>query len=98
VTFIQLIEYRTTQPEAVDELLSQWIADSGGRRTATRTRVGRDHHDGDHFVEILEFPSYDEAMRNSEMPETNGIHERFVQLCAEPPRFVDLDVVREEQL
>ena len=49
-------------------------------------------------MEILEFPSHEEAMRNSVLPETNGIHERFVLLCAEPPRFVDLDVVREEQL
>jgi hypothetical protein len=98
VTFIQLIEYRTTQPEAVDELLSQWIAASGGQRTATRTRVGRDHDDAQHFVEILEFPSYEEAMRNSELPATNGVHEQFVELCSEPPRFVDLDIVREEQL
>jgi hypothetical protein len=98
VTFIQLIEYRTTQPDAVDELLSQWIADSGGQRTANRTRVGRDHHDAEHFVEILEFPSHDKAMSNSELPATTAVHDRFVQLCTEPPRFVDLDVVREEQL
>jgi hypothetical protein len=37
-------------------------------------------------------------MRNSEMPVTNGVHEKFVELCTEPPRFVDLDIVREEQL
>lgn len=98
VTFVQLIEYRTTQPDAVDELLSRWIAESGGQRTATRTRVGRDHHDAQHFVEILEFPSYDEAMHNSQLPVTHGIHEQFILLCTEPPRFVDLDIVREEQL
>ena len=98
VTFVQLIEYSTTQPEAVDELLSRWIAESGGQRTATRTRVGRDHHDPQHFVEILEFPSYDDAMRNSHLSVTHAVHEQFVQLCTEPPRFVDLDIVREEKL
>lgn len=98
MTFVQLIEYRTTKPEAVDELLSRWIADSGGRRTATRTRVGRDRHDPHHFVEILEFPSHEAAMLNSQLPVTKGIHEQFVELCTELPRFVDLDIFREEQL
>jgi hypothetical protein len=78
--------------------LSRWIAESGGKRTATRTRVGRDHHDVRHFVEILEFPSHGEAMRNSQLTETQAIHEQFVPLCEEPPRFVDLEIVREEQL
>lgn len=98
MTFVQLIDYRTTRPEEVDELLTRWIADSGGQRTAVRTRVGRDRHDPHHFVEILEFRSHDDAMRNSELPATNDVHERFVELCSEPPRFVDLDILREEQL
>jgi hypothetical protein len=51
-----------------------------------------------HFVEILEFPSHGEAMRNSQLTETQAIHEQFVPLCEEPPRFVDLEIVREEQL
>ncbi|AHH95788.1 hypothetical protein GCM10010174_46600 [Kutzneria viridogrisea] len=98
MTFIQLIQYRTTQPEEVGELLDRWIATSAGKRTATRTRVTRDRNEPTSYVEVLEFPSYELAMANSTMPETNAIHERFVELCEEGPTFVDLDVLRDEAL
>jgi ribosomal protein S18 acetylase RimI-like enzyme len=93
VTFIQLIEYRTTRPEEVSDLLDRWIAASDGKRTATRTRVGRAR-----YVEVLEFPSYEQAQANSTLSETNAVHEEFLGLCEQPPTFVDLDVLRDEQL
>lgn len=98
MTFIQLIEYRTTRPEEVSDLLDRWIAASDGKRTATRTRVGRDRNDPTRYVEVLEFPSYEQAQANSTLSETNAVHEEFVGLCEQPPTFVDLDVLRDEQL
>lgn len=96
--FIQLIEYRTNRPDEVNHLLDEWIAASNGKRTATRTRVGRDHNDPAHFVEILEFPSHEDAMTNSGLPETGAVHEKFVRLCEGPPAFTDLDIVRDQPL
>jgi len=46
----------------------------------------------------VEFPSYEEAMRNSNLPETDKIFREMVALCDEMPTFTDLDVVRDEQL
>lgn len=42
---------------------------------------------------IVEFPSYEEAMRNSEMPETQRMAEQMAKLCNGPVEFLDLDVV-----
>lgn len=55
-------------------------------RTATRTRVCRDRDDPTHYMEILEFDSYDDAMVNSELAVTNATHEAFVPLCTDGPR------------
>ena len=96
--FVQLIEYRTDHPEQVDELLDERISTSEGTRTATRTRVCRDHHDPARFVEILEFPSREVAMANSELPATNAIHEKFALLCEDGPHFTDLEVRRDQPL
>lgn len=94
--FIQIIDYRTECPEAVDRLLTEWINGSAGLRTATRTRVCRDLDDPTHYMEILEFDSYDDAMVNSELAVTNATHEAFVPLCTDGPRFINLDVIRDE--
>ena len=96
--FIQLIDYKTTRADEVPTLLSSWIEATGGVRTATRTTVGRDRDDATHFIEILQFPSYEEAMRNSNLPETNNAHEAFASLCVEYPKFINLDIIRDETI
>lgn len=96
--FIQLIDYKTTRVDDVQALLTRWIETTGGIRTATRTTVGRDRNDPAHFIEILQFPDYEEALRNSNLPETNTIHEEFASLCVEYPRFINLDVIRDERI
>ncbi len=96
--FIQLIDYKTTRVDEVQALLTRWIEATGGIRTATRTTVGRDRNDPAHFIEILQFPSYEEAARNSNLPETNKVHEEFASLCVEDPKFINLDIIRDETI
>ena len=69
------------------------VGGTGGVRTASPTTVGRDRDDAIHFIEILQFPSYEEAMRNSNLPETSRVHETFADLCVEYPKFINLDVI-----
>jgi hypothetical protein len=98
MNFIQLIDYKTTRVDEVQALLTRWIETTGGIRTATRTTVGRDRNDPTHFIEILQFPAYGDALRNSNLSETNKIHEEFVGLCVEYPKFINLDVIRDESI
>lgn len=98
MTFVQIIDCKTDKIEQMNQLMELWIKQTEGRATATHSVVGRDRGRPDHVVEIVEFPSYEEAMRNSEMPETNRIFAGMAALCEEPPAFTDLDVVRDEQL
>lgn len=96
--FVQIIDYRTDRPDEVDEVLSDWIAASQGSRTARLTRVCRDRHDPTHYMELLEFDSAADATVNSNLPETQAVHQRFAPLCTDGPHFIDLDVVRDEAL
>ena len=52
----------------------------GRRRTATHSIVAKDRNTH-HVVEVVELPSYEEATRNSNLPETNRIFEEIVALC-----------------
>ncbi|MFH8804494.1 ester cyclase [Streptomyces sp. NPDC017936] len=98
MTFVQLIDCRTSRIDEMNRLLDSWVEQTKGRRTATHARVGKDRSDASHLIEIVEFPSYEEAMRNSNLPETGRIFREMVALCDETPTFTDLDVLRDEQL
>ncbi|MFB7501177.1 ester cyclase [Streptomyces sp. NPDC056161] len=98
MTFVQLIECRTSRFDEMNRLLDMWVEQTKGKRTATYDLVGKDRSDAAHLVELVEFPSYEDAMRNSNLPETDKVFRQLVALCDELPTFVDLDVVREEPL
>ncbi|OIK03056.1 SnoaL-like polyketide cyclase [Streptomyces sp. MUSC 14] len=98
MTFVQLIECRTSRLDEMNRLLDDWVAQTKGRRTATHALVGKDRSDASHIVEFVEFPSYEEAMRNSNLPETDRVFQGLLALCDGMPTFTDLDVVRDERL
>ncbi|WP_128379163.1 ester cyclase [Streptomyces cavernae] len=98
MTFVQLIDCKTSRFDEMNRLMDAWVEQTRGKRTATHNVIGKDRSDASHFVEIVEFPSYEEAMRNSNLPETDRIFRQLVELCDEMPTFTDLDVVRDEQL
>jgi predicted ester cyclase len=98
MSFVQVIDCTTHRVEELNRLMDDWVSLTQGKRTATHSIVGRDLDDPAHVVEIVEFPSYEEAMRNSKLPETDRIYEEMVALCDAPPRFTNLDVFRDDQL
>ncbi|GGX34262.1 ester cyclase [Streptomyces chartreusis] len=98
MTFVQLIDCRTSRFDEMNRLMDRWVEQTKGKRTATHDVIGKDRSDSGHFVEIVEFASYEDAMRNSNLPETDRIFQQMVALCDETPTFTDLDVVRDEQL
>ncbi|MFI0965264.1 ester cyclase [Streptomyces sp. NPDC021080] len=98
MTFVQLIDCRTSQFDRMNQLMDTWVEQTKGKRTATHGIIAKDRSDASHFIEIVEFPSYEDAMRNSNLPETDKIFQEMVALCDEMPTFTDLDVVRDERL
>lgn len=98
MTFVQMIEYHTQHADKINEILDQWRAASSGQRTATRSVVTSDRdHDGTYVV-VVEFPSYEAAMANSNLPETTEFAEKIVALCDAPPVYRNLEVTRDESL
>ncbi|MEV7522866.1 ester cyclase [Streptomyces sp. NPDC091371] len=96
MTFVQIVDYETKQPEALNALLDKYVAQSQGKRTLTHSIVGKDRESENHYVDVVEFPSYEEAMKNSNLPETDRMFKEMVALCDGMPTFTNLDVVRDE--
>ncbi|WP_190819397.1 DUF1059 domain-containing protein [Saccharopolyspora pogona] len=98
MNFVQLIEFKTGKEAELNKLIDDWEEATGGKRTAKRAVLARDHEYPGSYYEFVEFPSYDEAMRNSRLPETDEISRKMRALCDEEPTFHNLDVVRAESL
>lgn len=96
--FIQIIEFTTSRIEELDTLLDEWLDRTQGKRAATRGVQTRDRDRGNTYLQIVEFPSYEEAMANSDLPETAELAARLAELCDGPATFRNLDVIREMQM
>jgi hypothetical protein len=98
MAFIQVIEVMTTRPDEVEALVSEWRAQTAGRRTAQRGTFTKDRDRPNVYVQIVEFPSYEDAMANSDLPETASFAERLATLCDAPVQFRNLEVQRVEDM
>ncbi|MFG2090657.1 MULTISPECIES: hypothetical protein [unclassified Spirillospora] len=98
MTFMQIIEYETNRPDELDMLFDEWATATEGKRTASHETHTQDRENPAHFVDIVEFPSYEAAMRNSDLEETRHIAAEIQARCTNGPRFMNLDVMRDESL
>ena len=98
MSFLQIIEFTSSRVDELDALLDEWLERTQGKRTAIRGVQARDRDRPNTYVQIVEFPSYEEAMANSELPETAEVAARLAELCDGPPTFRNLDVARDMQM
>jgi hypothetical protein len=98
VPFIQIIEFTSSRPDEIEAVVDDWRAQTEGRRTATRAMLTEDRDRPNTYVQIVEFPSYEDAMTNSGLPETAAFAERVAKLCDAPAVFRNLEVTRVEHM
>jgi hypothetical protein len=93
MAFIQIIEFRTSNVDAMQEVSNRWEAATTGKRTAGRRIVCRDRGGGDRYFSIVFFDSYESAMENSDLPETERFSAEMMSHADGPPTFYNLDVI-----
>ncbi|HEX4435054.1 MAG TPA: hypothetical protein VH012_09485 [Acidimicrobiales bacterium] len=96
--FIQIIELQTGKPDEVDALVAEWRKKTAGKRTALRGTMTSDRDRPDTYVQIVEFPSFEAAMANSELPETAQLAEKLRALADGDMAFRNLEVRSVEEL
>jgi quinol monooxygenase YgiN len=92
--FIQVIDFSTSNIDEIDkmgeEMRQRRESDGGGG--PLRVIVAEDRDRPGHFLNIVEFESYETAMANSEHPETQAFAQRMSELVDGPPAFYNLEV------
>jgi hypothetical protein len=98
MAFVQIIEFRTQDLEGVRKLDQEWLQATAGKRTARRQIVARDRNQADRYLAIVFFDSFESAMENSKLAETDGLARSYSAFVDGQPIFYDLDIISDEQL
>jgi hypothetical protein len=94
MSFIQIIEYETDRPDEMQALGEARIGEMGDPPPGFRLTITQDRDRPNRFMTIVEFPSYEVAMENSERPETDAFAQQMAALCTDGPHFRNLEVWR----
>lgn len=95
MSFVQVVEFRTSDLDAVRQADEGWRRASEGKRTPRREILAADRNQPGRYFAIVFFDSYESAMENSKLPETQAAAEKYMALADAPPVFYDLDVLED---
>jgi hypothetical protein len=96
--FVQIIDYTTSKFDEMQKLGEEWEAAASGDSKARRRVLCADRDKPGRYLNIVFFDSYEEAMENSSLPQTQDFAERMAALADGPATFYNLDVVEDRSM
>ena len=94
--FVQIMKVTTSKMAEMEAAHERWLKATEGQRTVTREMICENRDKPGEYWIIVEFPNYEDAMKNNDLPATSEIAEAMAGLVDAPPEFLNLDLVRED--
>jgi hypothetical protein len=95
MAFVQIIEFRTADSDRARQVNDEWWRATEGKRTVRRELLARDRSDPRRYFAVVFFDSYESAMENSDLPETQAAAKQYLKMSDGSPVFYDLDIVED---
>lgn len=83
MTFVQTLSFTCSDDDALFELMTDWGEHTVGAIGYWQSVMMKDRDRPGSWVLWVEFPSFDEAMQNSNRPETDGYARRLRELVGD---------------
>ncbi|MDN3021020.1 hypothetical protein [Streptomyces sp. S.PB5] len=97
--FVQIIDFETERIDEMEQLIEDARQSLAGREGGPSHRILlKDRDTPGRYLAVIEFESYEEAMRNNERPETGKMAEQLTALCTREPRFLNCDLLDSREL
>ncbi len=90
--FVQVMEFDSTNIEGLEDVSNRMHEEIGSDVPTSKATVTSDRERPGHFVVIVEFESYDEAMKLSNDPRMAKYAEEMNALADGPIKYYNLDV------
>jgi hypothetical protein len=97
MAFVQIIEYRTSRPAEMQAVADNWEKATEGKRQTRRRVLCEDRDNPGHYFNVVFFDSYEAAMENSALPETDSFSKKMMGLADGPATFYNLQVVDDRE-
>jgi hypothetical protein len=94
-SFIQIMQLQTSKLDEIRGAVDEWQKATKGKRTVGRSAVCQDRDNPGRYAVVVFFDSYDDAMKNSALPETDALSKKVTALSDGPPTFVNLEIIEE---
>jgi hypothetical protein len=94
--FVQIIKMKTSKFAEMEAAHEAWLKETEGQRTVTQELVCENKDTSGEYWIIVQFASYEDAMRNNDLPATARIAEQMMSLCDGPPEFLNLNLIRQD--
>ncbi|MFI5036662.1 MAG: hypothetical protein ACHQFZ_10715 [Acidimicrobiales bacterium] len=91
--FIQIMEVTTSRVDELEALSKRLRDERGDALLASKATITADRDQPGRYFIIVEFNSYEEAMKNSNDPATQKYATEMASLLDGPPTFRNLDVI-----
>jgi hypothetical protein len=98
MSFVQIIEFRSSKIDEMRAVGEEWEKATEEKRKARQRVICEDRDNPGRYFNIVFFDSYEEAMENSNMPETAALSEKMMSLGDGAPTFYNLDVIDERAI
>jgi quinol monooxygenase YgiN len=91
--FVQFVEFTTSNIDEMREIGRKYQEDTASQRTTSRAVLCADRDTPGRYVVVAEFPSFEDAMKNNDLPETQALNEEMGKLTDGPASFRNFDVL-----
>jgi len=95
MSFVQMFQFTTSDLDGIRRVDEEWRKATDGKRTVRREVIAADRNQPGRYFAIVFFDSYESAMENSNLPETQAAAAKYMELSEGQPVFYDLDVLED---
>jgi hypothetical protein len=92
VSYVQIIELVTREPEKMKALADKYLADSEGRNKVKRSMIYHDRAESRRYIALVEFETREDAFENDNLPETEDFTEGLSELSEVPLSYRSLEL------
>jgi quinol monooxygenase YgiN len=97
MTFIQTISFTARDEGQLMKLMVEWEKDTPNAPGFRRVWILKDRDRPNTYMISAEFSSYDEAMKNSNRPETDAMAKRLFAMVEGKAEYRNFDLIRGEE-
>jgi quinol monooxygenase YgiN len=97
MTFIQTLSFVAKDEGEVTKLMDDWQKDTPNAPGFRRSWILKDRDKPNAFMISAEFSSYDEAMKNSNRPETDAMAKKLFSLVDGEVEYRNFDLIKGEE-